>query len=1022
MLPFLLRADHRAQRWRRSLPQGLAVGTVLALAGLLVSSPAQVAAQTRAQYQRVLELNEAYLQHKAAAHWEQAAETCEQMLAVVRAARMPKAVELAAFDQLALARLNLGQYPEAGKLYEEVIEGCRTTRGLDPKLMYAGLIGKGRVHRYLDEQEDAATYFRRAIDHAQKNGLTSEANQGIADLALSLIALGRSPEAIEALLKALPNLKRAANPQRTQDSDNSNYANALHALANAYDEMGRFDLGEPYHRAALDAIVANVGWRHSFTAIAADSLANSYQLQGRAAEAEQMYRAIGAIYESTIGREHLRYANLLNNLARLLEVKAGRHEEAEAMAREALRIKRKLYGNDHPATAISMVNLGNILSTYQDRSAEAEPMIREALAIYQKSYGPNDLETAQCLQVLSTCRMKQGDYQEALELIDRVLAVKQRKPAAPMVTAKFYATKATVLQMLERRAEAAEALDQALKLLELQRAYAAGVERERAGLFEQWTAFYCGAISYRAALGEVDAMFAISESMKARAFLDELQTQRADLLAGLPEARRQELIQQESRLRRELSAAQAAFDALPDVGPNPTEPESDREQKAAAAVFAARDALYQHLSDVKASSTTYRELLTNQAETATLAALQAVMGDGELVLSYVVGEHDSYVIVVRRDAASFAEIVLDEPTAGLFEVEPGPLTRDKLTSALLRDDGVLPALSSPQSDSEKLNAGLAALWTTLVPPAERESLTTGKVKRLTILPSGALSLLPFEALVVTNRADPEYLLDVGPPVIYAPSASVLLNLIRRAGQPSAATAPVLALGNPAYPQTTSEPADVVGRLMATSGKPNPTRAALSPLPFSDWEAKWVKQHFEEAGMATTLLTRAEATEAAVRNSVAGRKIVHLACHGRADQSYSNFFGELALAPGRQGDPADDGLLSMSEIYGLKLQGCELAILSACQTNYGPEQMGEGVWALSRAFLIAGARRVVASNWVVDDEAGATLVSYFVAYLARTDSADYDYAAALLKAKQNVRKDTRWAHPFYWSSLVLVGPK
>ena len=71
---------------------------------------------------------------------------------------------------------------------------------------------------------------------------------------------------------------------------------------------------------------------------------------------------------------------------------------------------------------------------------------------------------------------------------------------------------------------------------------------------------------------------------------------------------------------------------------------------------------------------------------------------------------------------------------------------------------------------------------------------------------------------------------------------------------------------------------------------------------------------------------------------------------------------------------------MSEIYELDLSGCELAILSACETNYGPQQQGEGVWALSRGFLVAGSRRVIASNWVVDDQAGATLVSYFASYL------------------------------------------
>ena len=73
--------------------------------------------------------------------------------------------------------------------------------------------------------------------------------------------------------------------------------------------------------------------------------------------------------------------------------------------------------------------------------------------------------------------------------------------------------------------------------------------------------------------------------------------------------------------------------------------------------------------------------------------------------------------------------------------------------------------------------------------------------------------------------------------------------------------------------------------------------------------------------------------------------------------YGNLFGSLALTPGPRAadDPADDGFLTLAEIYTLDLRRCELAILSACQTNDGPQQRGEGVWSLARGFLAAGAK-------------------------------------------------------------------
>jgi tetratricopeptide (TPR) repeat protein len=102
---------------------------------------------------------------------------------------------------------------------------------------------------------------------------------------------------------------------------------------------------------------------------------------------------------------------------------------------------------------------------------------------------------------------------------------------------------------------------------------------------------------------------------------------------------------------------------------------------------------------------------------------------------------------------------------------------------------------------------------------------------------------------------------------------------------------------------------------------------------------------------------------------------------------------------------------------------ELAILSACDTNTGPEQRGEGVWALSRGFVVAGARRVVASNWLVDDEAAASLVSYFCGGIAQAEARgeNSDCAKCLHEAKRFIRKQEKWKSPYYWAPFVLVGP-
>jgi len=66
-------------------------------------------------------------------------------------------------------------------------------------------------------------------------------------------------------------------------------------------------------------------------------------------------------------------------------------------------------------------------------------------------------------------------------------------------------------------------------------------------------------------------------------------------------------------------------------------------------------------------------------------------------------------------------------------------------------------------------------------------------------------------------------------------------------------------------------------------------------------------------------------------------------------------------------------LSAAEIAALSLQHLELAVLSACQTSLGETELGEGVYALPRAFHQAGTRHVLATLWSVDDAVGQKLM-------------------------------------------------
>jgi hypothetical protein len=107
---------------------------------------------------------------------------------------------------------------------------------------------------------------------------------------------------------------------------------------------------------------------------------------------------------------------------------------------------------------------------------------------------------------------------------------------------------------------------------------------------------------------------------------------------------------------------------------------------------------------------------------------------------------------------------------------------------------------------------------------------------------------------------------------------------------------------------------------------------------------------------------------------------------------------------------------LHDIYNLRLDA-DLVVLSACQTALGKEIKGEGLVGLTRAFMYAGAPRVVASLWEVSDAATAELMKRF--YQGVLDRA-LQPAAALRAAQLEISKDPRWSAPYYWAGFVLQG--
>jgi CHAT domain-containing protein len=281
--------------------------------------------------------------------------------------------------------------------------------------------------------------------------------------------------------------------------------------------------------------------------------------------------------------------------------------------------------------------------------------------------------------------------------------------------------------------------------------------------------------------------------------------------------------------------------------------------------------------------------------------------------------------------------------------------------------------------------------------------------RLILVPDGVLNLLPFEALK-DNRG--EYLLR-SHELTYVPSGTIL-DTLRSEKQPLAPKA-LLAVGDVIYQdqgdagRRLPKPASLSARL--ERGIADFSGMSLHDLPQTRQE---VEEIGKIVGQDSVILTGKGATEAAFKREPLDQfRILHLAVHGFADTQYPE---RSALVLGRDANSTDDGLLQVREIIRLKLNA-ELAILSACDTGVGKLQGEEGISNLVEAFLVAGARSVVASLWSADDTSASALMENFYGRLARGETV----SSALRTAKLNMlSKFGSDLNPYYWAAFISVG--
>jgi CHAT domain-containing protein len=617
--------------------------------------------------------------------------------------------------------------------------------------------------------------------------------------------------------------------------------------------------------------------------------------------------------------------------------------------------------------ATALVGTGDVMLR-RNRFTLAQAEYRKAFDAAQAAANP--YEEALALGRLAKITTAKGDLDEALDLHAQAQALEDQSGAIEDVARTQY-LRARIYLAKRDPQNALGLIEKTVAIIEQQRLRIAKFE-SRAQYFAWVHEYYAFYIRVLMALDRIDPgrkyatrAFQASERSKVRALLDEL--------TKVPEA-----VNCDNPLMQTTQPEAMSASAKPeDVPPSPP---SDTD----AGVWSVE----QIQAEMEAANATLVEFAIGEEQSV------AWLLDGQRISAFQLGHGAE----IRRRVARFRQAM--EP------LEPGD--NESPEEFLRRRDTQRRAI---QRQSREIGHMLFGAM----------PLPIGK--RLIIVPDGALQYLPFASLAMAS----------GTPLVeycelaMLPSAAALPALRNNANDRPAPRDEVVVIADPVYERQrlpAPQPGRIGGYAPASAAlvrSPELTRAlrdlhkaeTIPSLPGSRLEALNIQKILGPSHTRLALGFDAS-RDAVLRGVLSQARVVHFATHGILDAKQPENSG-LVLSLFMPAGLAQDGYLRVNDINRLKLSA-DLVVLSSCESGLGKDLGSEGIIGLPHAFLQAGARRVIASLWKVDDEAAAALMTSFYQALKGGSSP----AAALGQAQRRLRRNPRFQDPYFWAAFFLEG--
>jgi CHAT domain-containing protein/tetratricopeptide (TPR) repeat protein len=889
----------------------------------------------------------------------------------------------------------------------------------DRRLEAVTLNNLGMVNSFLGDRPKALEHYRKSLSLRKELGDRAAEAQSLGNIGYAYMLMNEHQKALEHYEQSLE-IKRNISDQRGE-------AATLTNMGDTYALWGEHQKALEFHRQALQ-ISRRVGYR----AGERDTLMNIGYVYSRMGDYQKaldcFHQALPIIRETrnqlgeinaildigwayySLGQtqkaiEHYEQAlSLIRtmenplaeahalNLAGQAYWRLGEHEKAIECFNRQLSISRARRHHGIEARALNALGCAYRAIGQPEKALEHHTL---ALSLWRSA--KDRLGEADTLDYIGHVYASMRQPRKILEYHSRALTL--RREAGDQVDIRYSLFGlARAEYALGNLSQARDHVEAAIDIIESVRAKTVAQDL-RSSFFAANQEFYESYIEMLMAMHarrpseSLDAAaLAASERGRARSLLDSLIEARADIRQGVD----LRLLAEERAIGQRLNAKEAYRIRL-------LSGEHTREQMAAADNEVEELlAQYQNVqARIRAGNPRYAALI--HPSPLILKEIQRqTLDDETLLLEYSLGSARSFLWAVTRD--SFASYELPN--------------RKTIEAAARRAYNLLNVSHKRQYRRESELALIELSRMLLGPAADRLDK-----KRLLIVADGALQYIPFGALPSPHKAYKPHPLIIDHEIVSLPSASSLAVLRQEltGRQPAARTVAILAdpvlqpddervrlAGAEAKSESVPENGDLLRSatdvgIISFPRLRGARREAEAILALSP-EGKTLKALDFDASRATALSPE-----------LAEYRIVHFATHGLINNRRPQLSGVVLSLVDERGR-SQDGFLRAHDIYNLRF-GADLVVLSACQTALGEDIKGEGLVGLTQAFMYAGAPRVVASLWNVQDRATAELMTRFYEKILKEGMTP---AAALRAAQVSMLKQMRWKAPYYWAGFLLQG--